>query len=82
MAAEAGINRKAVATRVAQRLAGPAEAILGYQELIAEDLAKSGPLAAAADAARVLAAAGSLAGSEAETRPWRKHSSSRASRPG
>jgi signal transduction histidine kinase len=62
MVAEAGINRKAVATRVAQRLAGPAEAILGYQELIAEDLAKSGPVAAAADAERVLAAAGSLAG--------------------
>ena len=60
MDAGSGINRKAVATRVAQRLAGPAEAILGYQEMIVEDLLRSGPGEACDDAARVLDAARAL----------------------
>lgn len=60
MTVGSGINRKAVATRVAQRLAGPAEAILGYQEMIVEDLARAGPEAARADAGRVLDAARAL----------------------
>lgn len=57
MPARSGINKKAVATRVAQRLAGHAEAILGYQELIVEDLGKAGPTHALEDANRVLDAA-------------------------
>ncbi len=57
MGPRSAITRKAVATRVAHRLAAHAEAIFGYQELIVEDLGKVGPAQAIEDAGRVLIAA-------------------------
>ena len=60
MAAEARIRSRALATRIAQRLTGPAESILGFQTLIVEDLTRSGPAGALADAQRVREAAEAL----------------------
>ena len=55
-----GISRKAILTQIGQRLAGPVQAILGYQELVVQDLAASGPEDARADADKVLQAARAL----------------------
>jgi class 3 adenylate cyclase len=58
--AEVRIRSRALATRIAQRLTGPAESILGFQTLIVEDLTRSGPPGALADALRVREAAETL----------------------
>jgi adenylate cyclase len=54
------IGTLALATRVAQKIAGPAEAILGYQTLILEELRQSGPAEAREDLEKVLGAARAL----------------------
>lgn len=56
----ADIRERALATRVIQRLAGPAEAIAGIQEIICEELAPLGLPEAVEDAARVRTAAQTL----------------------
>ena len=54
------VSQQAITTRNAQRLAGPIEVILGYQELIVEDMQSSGPPEALKDAQQVLEAARQL----------------------
>ncbi|MFD0981946.1 adenylate/guanylate cyclase domain-containing protein [Tropicimonas aquimaris] len=54
------IRRKALLIRVAQRLSGPAEAIAGFQDIVLEELRKSGPNDALADALKVQVAAHDL----------------------
>ncbi|MEP3639849.1 MAG: adenylate/guanylate cyclase domain-containing protein [Paracoccaceae bacterium] len=54
------VSQQAITTRIAQRLAGPVEVILGYQELIVEDVQSSGPPEALKDAQQVLKAARQL----------------------
>jgi adenylate cyclase len=56
------INQHALAARVAERLAGPTEAILGFQDLILIELRRSGPSDAIEDAEKVMTAARSLNG--------------------
>jgi adenylate cyclase len=51
------IGDRAYAIRVAQRLSGPADAIIGYQEWLLEEVQKSGPADAVADMEKVLEAA-------------------------
>lgn len=62
MSAEARIRSRALATRIAQRLTGPAESILGFQILIIEELSRAGPAAALDDAVKVREAAEALNG--------------------
>ena len=62
MSAEARIRSRALATRIAQRLTGPAESILGFQTLIVEELTRTGPAGALDDAGKVRAAAEALNG--------------------
>ncbi|WP_172327638.1 adenylate/guanylate cyclase domain-containing protein [Mangrovicoccus sp. HB161399] len=57
MSAVEGIREKAFVIRVAQRLAGPAEAIAGFQEIIVEELRAAGPAEALEDALKVQEAA-------------------------
>lgn len=47
------ILRKALLLRIAQRLSGPAEAIAGFQDIVLEELQKSGPKDAIEDAGKV-----------------------------
>ncbi|SDG49235.1 adenylate/guanylate cyclase domain-containing protein [Alloyangia pacifica] len=54
------IRERALATRVIQRLAGPAEAIAGIQEIVLEEIRGLGLAEAAADAERVAMAARQL----------------------
>lgn len=51
------IGQRAYIAIVAQKLAAPAQAILGYQELVTEEVGESGPHAALADLQKVLQAA-------------------------
>ncbi|WP_157973626.1 adenylate/guanylate cyclase domain-containing protein [Tropicimonas sp. IMCC34043] len=60
MAVEDKIRRRAMSIRIAQRLFGPAEAIAGFQDIVLEELRKSGPDEALADALKVQAAAHDL----------------------
>lgn len=53
-------NQQALSARIAQRLAGPAETILGFQTLIVSALQKDGQSGSLEDARRVLEAAQSL----------------------
>lgn len=57
MGTEQRIRSRALATRIAQRLTGPAEAIFGFQDLIVEELSRTGPGEALADALKVREAA-------------------------
>ncbi|MBL9059918.1 MAG: chorismate-binding protein, partial [Mangrovicoccus sp.] len=59
---EARMRSRALATRIAQRLTGPAESILGFQILILEELSRAGPAAALDDALKVREAAEALNG--------------------
>lgn len=54
------IGGQAYAARIAQRLIGPAQALLGFQELIVEEVREAGPAGALEDLERVLVAARSL----------------------
>jgi CheY-like chemotaxis protein len=54
------VNRQALSTRIAQRLAEPAEAILGFQTLIVSSLQRDGHEDSLDDARTVLTAAQSL----------------------
>ena len=54
------IGGRAYAERIAQRLIGPAQALVGYQELIVEQVRESGPPDALQDLERVLVAARDL----------------------
>jgi adenylate cyclase len=56
----AGIKARALTTRVMQRLAGPAEAIAGIQEIVVEELRKAGHAEALTDARKVQDAAREL----------------------
>ncbi|PZQ97076.1 MAG: adenylate cyclase [Cereibacter sphaeroides] len=56
----ARIRAQAIATQAAQRLSEPAQTILGYQELIVEELRREGQEGARQDAKAVLKAARSL----------------------
>ena len=60
LAASESIGGRAYATRIAQRLIGPAQALLGFQELIVEQVREDGPSGALNDLERVLAAATGL----------------------
>lgn len=60
MAEPETIGGYAYAARIAQRLIGPAQALLGYQELIVEEVRESGPADALEDLERVLVAARDL----------------------
>jgi class 3 adenylate cyclase len=79
----ATLGGRAYAASIAQRLIGPAQALLGYQELIVEQVREAGPAEALGDLERVLVAArdldrhlsaliegrdGAPAGAEAEAR--------------
>lgn len=55
-----GIGGSAYAVRLAERLIGPAQAILGYAELIVEEVREAGPAEALDDLDRVLTAARGL----------------------
>lgn len=57
MAGPAEIGRRAYAVRIGQRLGGPAQAILGYQQLLLEEIRESGPADAVPDLERALGAA-------------------------
>lgn len=54
------IHRKALLIRIAQRLFGPAEAIAGFQDIVLDELRKSGPNEAVRDAVKVRVAAQDL----------------------
>ena len=54
------INRQALSTRIAQRLSGPAETILGFQTLIVASLKREGLTDSIDDALMVLEAAQTL----------------------
>lgn len=60
MALGTDIRRKALLLRIAQRLSGPAEAIAGFQDIVLEELQKSGPKEAIEDAEKVQLAARDL----------------------
>ncbi len=60
MSGPESIGGRAYAARIAQRLTGPAQALLGYQELIVEQVRETGPAAALEDLERVLVAARDL----------------------
>ncbi len=60
MAPGPDIRRKALLLRIAQRLSGPAEAIAGFQDIVLEELHKSGPKDAIEDAEKVRLAARDL----------------------
>jgi adenylate cyclase len=51
------IGHLAFATRIAQKLTGPAEAILGFQSLLIEEVHRNGPPAALEDLDKVTDAA-------------------------
>lgn len=54
------IHRKALLIGIAQRLSGPAEAIAGFQDIVLEELRKTGPREALDDALKVQSAARDL----------------------
>ena len=54
------IGGRAYAAAIAQRLTGPAQALVGYQELIVEQVREAGPAGALQDLERVLVAARAL----------------------
>ncbi len=60
MADPQSVGGRAYAASIAQRLIDPAQALLGYQELIVEQVRDAGPQAALADLERVLVAAREL----------------------
>ncbi len=57
MTAKGRIGNLAYATRIAQKLTGPAEAILGFQALLIDDVHRNGPAAALEDLDKVTDAA-------------------------
>ena len=59
-AASGDLGRRALAAHLAQRVAEPALAILGYQELIVEEVRETGPRGALPDLESVLSAARNL----------------------
>jgi len=60
MTAPDNVTQQAIATRIAQRLVGPVEAILGYQELIVEDVQDCGIPDVVKDTRQILTAARTL----------------------
>ncbi len=57
MAQSRDIGKRAYAARIAQKLADPAQAILGYQQMIVEEVRENGPAGALPDLEKVLRAA-------------------------
>ncbi|MDF1586747.1 adenylate/guanylate cyclase domain-containing protein [Marinimicrococcus flavescens] len=57
MAGAADIGSRAYEVRIGQRLGGPAQAILGYQQLLVEEVRETGPADALPDLERALGAA-------------------------
>ena len=60
MSLSTDIGRRVYIARLAQKIADPAQAILGYQELVIEDVQRTGPAEALPDLEKVLAAARNL----------------------
>jgi adenylate cyclase len=60
MASQGHIGKRAYATRIAQKLTGPTEAILGFQALLMDEVRRSGPADALADLEKAATAAARL----------------------